>query len=116
MISPKSKVQSPKLRLKTGDTVKVTAGKFKGKTAKIAKVYPASNKVALEGINIIKRNVKPSQLNPRGGTKEVHTPLPVSNVALVVDSKGTTSRVGYDFKKDGSKTRVARTLGNKEVA
>lgn len=109
-------MSAAKMKLKTGDTVKVMSGKFKGKTAKIAKTYPADNKVALEGINVIKRNIKPNQLNPRGGTKEVHTPLPASNVALVVDNKQTTSRIGYQFKKDGTKTRVARQAGNKEVA
>jgi len=107
--------QTGKLRLKKDDLVKVTAGKFKGKVAKIVRVYPQEQKVALEGINIIKRNVKPSQLNPQGGTKEVHTPIAISNVALVVDGKEAISRVGFDTKKDGSKVRVARQAGNKEI-
>lgn len=114
-MSIKSKMQSSKLRLKKDDTVKVMSGKYKGKVAKIAKVFPADNKVALEGINVLKRNVKPSQLNPQGGTKEVHTPIDASNVALVIDGKSQTSRVGYDVKKDGSKVRVARQAGKKEI-
>lgn len=105
-----------KMRLKTGDTVKVMNGKFKGKTATIAKIYPVEGKVALEGLNVRKRNVKPSQINPRGGTKDVHTPIDVSNVALVIDGKQKTSRIGYKFNKDGSKVRVARQANNKEVA
>lgn len=104
-----------KLKLKKDDLVKVMAGKFKGKTAKIVTVYPKTNQVALEGLNVKKRNVKPSQLNPQGGTKEVHTPIAVSNVALVTDGKTATSRIGFDIKKDGSKVRVARQAGNKEI-
>lgn len=103
------------MKIKQNDTVRVMTGKFKGKIAKVVKVYPKTNKIALEGINIIKRNVKPSQLNPQGGTKEVHTPIAISNVALVVDSKQATSRVGFDIRSDGSKVRIARQAGNKEI-
>ncbi|HEX6462755.1 MAG TPA: 50S ribosomal protein L24 [Candidatus Saccharimonadales bacterium] len=103
------------MKIRQNDTVRVTAGKFKGKIAKVVKVYPKTNKIALEGINLIKRNVKPSQLNPQGGTKEVHTPIAISNVALVVDGKDATSRIGFDIKKDGTKVRVARQAGNKEI-
>lgn len=102
------------MKIKLNDIVKVIAGKYKGKIAKVVKVYPAQNKVALEGINVIKRNVKPNQLNPQGGTKEVHTPLNASKVALVVDGKDKTSRVGHVLKKDGTKVRVAKATG-KEI-
>lgn len=104
-----------KLRLKKDDLVKVISGKYKGKVAKIVTVYPDQHKVALEGINVIKRNVKPTQLHPKGGTKEVHTPMDASNVALVVDGKNKTSRIGMSVKPDGAKVRVARALGNKEI-
>ncbi len=103
------------MKIKRSDTVRVMAGKFKGKIAKVVKVYPKANKITLEGINIIKRNVKPSQLNPQGGTKEVHTPIAISNVALVVDGKEATSRISYDIRDDGSKVRIARQAGNKEI-
>lgn len=104
-----------KLRLKTGDTVKVTSGVFKGKTAKIVKVHQAERKVALEGINVRKRHIKPNQLNPRGGTKDVHLPIDASNVALVIDKQNTVSRIGYTTKEDGTKVRVARQANNKEI-
>lgn len=103
------------MKIKQNDTVKVMSGKFKGKVAKVVKVYPSEHKVALESLNIIKRNVKPSQLNPQGGTKEVHTGLHVSKVALVVGQKDKTSRVGYNIRKDGTKVRVAKSNGNKEI-
>lgn len=103
------------LRIKKGDLVKVVAGAHKGKTAKVVSTNVAKQTVTLEKIGIVKRHVKPNQVNPRGGTREVHNALPVSNVALVIDeAKGKTSRVGYQLAKDGSKTRVAKRT-SKEI-
>jgi large subunit ribosomal protein L24 len=103
------------LRIKKGDLVKVISGSHKGKTAKVLKASAATQTVTLEKIGIVKRHVKPSQVIPRGGTKEIHLGLPISNVALVVDeAKGTTSRIGYTVAKDGSKVRVAKRT-NKEI-
>lgn len=104
-----------KLRLKKDDLVKVIAGTHKGTVAKIIGVSPASSAVTLEGIGIIKRRLKPSQLNPRGGTKEIHKPLDASKVALVVNDKNKISRIGYKFDKSGAKVRVARALKDKEI-
>ena len=72
--------------------------------------------VLVEGVGVGHRNVKPSQLNPRGGKKDIHTTIDISKVALVVDEKtGQTSRVGLVQGADGGKTRVARALKNKEI-
>lgn len=102
-------------RIKKDDLVKVISGSYKGKTAKVVSTSVADNTVTLEGINVIKRKVKPTQVNPRGGTKEIHKGVPISNVALVVDeAKGTTTRVGYKLDKDGKKVRVAKSSG-KEI-
>lgn len=106
----------PIKKIKKDDLVKVMAGAHKGKTGKVLSASQKEQAVFIEGIGVVKRNVKPSQINPRGGTKEVHVPMPVSKVALVVDEKqGTTSRVGVVNKVDGGKTRVARALKNKEI-
>lgn len=99
------------LRIRKGDLVKVVAGSQKGKTAKVEKTEAKKGLVYLEKIGLTKRHVKPSQLNPRGGTKEIHKGLPVSNVALVTDeSKGKTAKVAYKFK-DNKKVRVNRSNG-----
>lgn len=103
------------LRIKKNDTVKVIAGAHKGKTAKVVEVVPAQGGVKLEGIGVTKRHIKPNQLNPRGTTKEVHIAIDASKVALVVDEKGKTSRVGYKQSKEGAKVRVAKALKNKEI-
>lgn len=103
-------------RIKKGDLVKVIAGTDKGTTAKVLTVLSSKNAVVLEGIGQKHRHVKPSQLNPRGGSKDIHVPTPLSKVALVVDEKsGKTSRVGYVKNADGGTTRVARQANSKEI-
>jgi large subunit ribosomal protein L24 len=103
-------------RIRTGDTVKVISGANKGTTAKVLSVDTKKSAVLLEGIGQKHRHVKPSQLNPRGGSKDVHTPTPIHKVALVVDEKtGKTSRVGYIKNADGTTVRVARQANSKEI-
>ena len=102
-------------RIKKGDLVKVISGSSKGKTGKVVSTSVADGTVTVEGINVVKRHIKPSQVNPRGGSKELHKGLPISNVALVADeAKGTTTRVGYKLDKDGKKVRVAKST-KKEI-
>jgi len=103
-------------RIRKGDTVKVISGANKGTTAKVLGVSTKKAAVLLEGIGQTHRHVKPSQLNPRGGSKDVHTPTPLHKVALVIDEKtGKTSRVGYVKNADGNTSRVARQANNKEI-
>ncbi len=105
-----------KIKLKKGDTVMVRSGKYKGKTGAIVAVHPRENKVTVEGINIVKKHVKPTRTNPTGGIIEITKPIWVSKVGLVhpTDKKRIT-RIGIEVKKDGSKIRVARQAGNKEI-
>jgi large subunit ribosomal protein L24 len=103
------------MRIKKDDIVKIISGSNKGKTGKVLQVLTKDNAVLIEGIGTKTRHVKPSQLNPRGGTKDIHVPTPLHKVALVVDQKaGTTSRVGYVATGD-TKVRVARQANNKEI-
>lgn len=103
-------------RIRKDDTVKIITGSHKGTTGKVVKVNAKDQTVLIEGVGVAHRHIKPSQFNPRGGAKDIHTPIDISKVALVVDEKaGTTSRVGYAVAADGSKTRVARALKNKEI-
>jgi large subunit ribosomal protein L24 len=103
------------LRIRKGDLVKVIAGSHKGKTGKVVSTNAKEQTVTVEKIGVQKRHVKPTQLNPRGGTKEIHKALPLGSVALVTDeTKGTTSRIGYKLDKEGNKTRIAKKTG-KEI-
>lgn len=102
-------------RILKDDIVKIISGNSKGKTGKVVKVLAKKNAVLIEGLGVKHRKVKPSQLNPTGGHKDIHVPTPLHKVALVVDEKATTtSRIGYNKTADG-KVRVARQLKNKEI-
>ena len=103
------------LRIKKGDLVKVIAGSHKGKTGKVVRTDATAQLVYVDGIGVAKRKVKPSQQNPRGGTKDIHVGLNAGKVALVIDEKkGTTSRVKFGTNKTGDKVRIATKTG-KEV-
>ena len=102
-------------RIKKDDLVKVISGANKGTTAKVLAVLASKDAVLLEGIGQKHRHIKPSQLNPRGGSKDIHVPTPLHKVALVVDEKtNKTSRIGYKTA-EGAKTRVAKQAKNKEI-
>jgi large subunit ribosomal protein L24 len=103
-----------KIRIRSGDTVIVRAGKYKGKTGKVLAVHPKLNKVTVEGINVVKRHRKPSRTHPQGGISEITKPLWVGKVGLYDDVKKKPSRVGYKLSKDGSKTRYLKSSG-KEI-
>lgn len=103
-----------KIRLKKDDTVIVTTGKYKGQTGKIVATHPKENKVTVEGINIVKKAVKPTQAKPQGGIIEITKPIWVSKVALVDPTDKKPTRVGYTFDKDGNKVRVYKRSG-KEI-
>jgi large subunit ribosomal protein L24 len=100
-----------------GDTVKIISGANKGTTGKVEKVLPAKNAVLIEGLGLKHRHFKPTQLNPTGGQRDIHVPVPLHKVALVIDEKSAkTSRVGR-VKNVATKgyTRVARQANNKEI-
>lgn len=94
------------MRIKTGDTVKLIAGKDKGKTGTVLKTLPKQDKVVVEGLNIAKKHTKPTQTKP-GGIEEFPAPIHVSNVKLVDPKSGEATRVGYRFE-DGKKVRFAK--------
>lgn len=103
-------------RIVKGDTVKVIAGKNKGTTGKVLGVFPDTSSALVEGIGTGHRHVKASQLNPRGGKKDIHVPVSLHKLAVVTDDKSTTtSRVGYSKTAEGAKVRVARQQKNKEI-
>ena len=103
-------------RIIKGDTVKIISGDQKGTTGKVVAVLTAKNAALIEGVGTRSRKVKPTQLNPTGGNKDIHVPVPLSKLALVIDAKaGKTSRVGYKTNADGAKVRVARQAKNKEI-
>ena len=103
-----------KIRLKKGDTVMVRTGKYKGKTGKVVATHPSLNKVTVEGVNIVKKAVKPTRVNPTGGIVEIIKPIWVSKVGLLEPTTKKPTRVGYKLDDNGGKTRVYKSTG-KEV-
>lgn len=103
-----------KIRLKKGDNIIVRAGKEKGKTGKVVAVHPKLNAVTVEGINIVKKHVKPSKKFAQGGIIEITKPINVSKVGIVDPTAKKASRIGYIVNKDGTKSRVFKASG-KEI-
>ena len=101
----------PKLKIKKGDTVVVLTGKDKGTKGEVLQVMPTESRVLVKGVNMVKKHVKPTQLDPKGGIKTQELPIHISNVAIADPKSGKPSRVGYKVGKDGTKTRVARKSG-----
>ena len=96
-------------KIKKGDRVVVLTGKDKGREGAVLKVMPKEGRVVVQGLNLVQRHTRPSQMDPQGGIKNKEAAIHVSNVAIV-DSKGKPTRVG--FRMDGDKkVRFAKTTG-----
>ncbi|EWG09208.1 50S ribosomal protein L24 [Cytobacillus firmus] len=98
------------MHVKKGDKVMVISGKDKGKTGVILAAFPKQSRVLVEGVNIVKKHSKPSQMNPQGGIISQEAPVHVSNVMPVDPKSGEPTRVGYKTV-DGKKVRVATKSG-----
>lgn len=103
-----------KIRLKKGDTVMIRSGKYKGQTGKITDVQPFDNTVTVEGINIVKKHLKPNRTHPQGGIVKVTKPIGVSKVGILEPTKKRPSRISYKIDAKGAKTRVF-SLTKKEI-
>ena len=98
------------MRIKSGDTVIVIAGKDKGKKGKVLEAYPKKDRVLVEGINIATKSEKPSKTNPQGGRVKKEMPIHVSNVMYYDARSGKGTRIKYEIQ-DGKKVRVAKKSG-----
>jgi large subunit ribosomal protein L24 len=93
------------MHIKKNDTVKVIAGREKGKTGKVLGITKDQNRVLIEKINLMKKHQRPDAKG-KGGIVEKESPLHVSNVMLVCSKCNTGVRVGYKTLEDGKKVRV----------
>ena len=98
-------------KLKVNDEVVVIAGKDKGKTGKLSNINTKTKKVVVEGVNMVKKALKPSQENPQGGFAEVERPIHISNIQVVSPKTKKATRVRVE-EKDGKKVRVAVACGS----
>jgi len=95
------------MRLKSGDTVQVMAGKDVGTQAKIARVFPKENRIIVEGVATAKRSQRPTGSTMQGGIIDKDMPIDASNVMIVCAECGPT-RIGIRIDEDGNRYRVCR--------
>lgn len=99
-------------KLKVNDVVLVTTGRNAGKTGKILSINDKTSKVVVEGVNEVKRSIKPNQQNPEGGFATKSLPLHSSNVSLVSPKTNKPTKVKFETGKDGKTVRVAKKCGS----
>jgi len=107
---PKVKDIPNKLHVRTGDTVYVISGKDKGKTGKVVKVFPKKGKVVVEGINIVTKHLKPTQMNAQGTVVQKEAPIYSCKVMLFDEKAGKATRVGFRVE-NGKKVRYSIKSG-----
>ncbi len=110
MAKPKVKFVPNRMHVKSGDTVFVISGKDKGKTGKVVKVFPKKGKIIVEGVNIVTKHLKPTQMNPQGGVVTKPAPIFSSKVMVYDEKAGKATRVGYKVV-DGKKVRYSKVSG-----
>lgn len=91
--------------VRKGDQVIVTAGDYKGQTGEVLEIITKTDRVLVKGVNVRKRHVRPTQLNPQGGIITKEMPIHISNVSPIAEGRAT--RVRFENREDGSKHRVA---------
>ena len=99
------------MKIRQGDTVKVISGSYNGKEGRVLKVLNSRNRLIVEGINMLKKHMRPNQENPQGAIVEKEGSIHVSNVQLV--SGGKATKVGYKILDDGKKVRISKKTGKK---
>ena len=88
------------MKIKKGDTVKILAGKDRGKTGKVIKVDPKSEKVIVEGLNVYKKHMRPKRQGEKGEIVKISRPMNVSNSMIVCPNCKQATRVGFRLEKD----------------
>ena len=93
-----------KFKIKVGDFVKVIAGSTKGSEGKVVRIIKKSEKVIIEGLNLVKKHVKPNSKNPQGGIEEKESPIHISNIFLLNNAEN----------KESAKKEIKSNTGNKK--
>ncbi|UYW01405.1 50S ribosomal protein L24 [Flavobacterium agricola] len=96
-----------KLKIKSGDIVKVIAGDHKGTQGKVLRVLREKNKAIVEGVNMVSKHTKPSAKNPQGGIVKTEAPIHISNIALLDPKTNEVTKVALKVEGD-KKVRVSK--------
>ena len=97
------------MRIRKGDVVKIISGSYKNKQGRVLKVINGKNRLIVEGINMLKKHMRPDQENPQGSIVEKEGSIHISNVQLIDGGKST--KVGYKISNDGKKNRFSKKTG-----
>ncbi len=100
-----------KFKIRKGDFVQVIKGKDKGKKGRVIKVFPKEARVLVEGVNFVKKHVRPRKIDQQGGIIQMEKPISISNVMLFCLKCSKPTRVGIKFLDDGSKVRYCKKCG-----
>lgn len=95
------------MKIKSNDKVKVIAGKDRGKEGKVIQVFPKNDKVVVEGLNIMKKHLRPKKQGEKGQVIELAAPMSISNVMLVCEKCGSPTRIGFKVDEK-SKKRICK--------
>lgn len=98
------------MKIHKGDKVKVISGKNRGKVSTVLKVLPKINKIVVEGVNVVKKHVKPSKMSKEGGIVSIEKPIDVSNVLYFDEKINKATRISYKVV-DNKKYRVSKKSG-----
>jgi ribosomal protein L24, bacterial/organelle len=103
-----TKTTKHKLKIRTGDLVKVISGNSKGAQGKVLEVLIAENRAVVEGVNLVKKHTKPSAANPNGGIVEKEASIHISNLALIDPKTGEPTRIGRKVVEENGKKKIVR--------
>lgn len=100
-----------KMNIKKGDQVEVISGKDRGARGEVLRALPSEGKVVVEGVAVVKKAQRPTQINQQGGIISIEAPVYASTVQLVCPSCDKATRVGHAVGEDGKKVRVCKKCG-----
>ncbi len=98
------------MKIKKGDKVKIISGKNKGKISSVLKVLVSRGSIVVEGVNVVKKHVKPGALSKEGGIISIEKPIDVSNAMYYEEKNKSTTKIGYKII-DGKKYRISKKTG-----
>jgi len=96
------------MKIKKGDKVKVITGKDSGKTGKVLQIYPDREKISIEGINLMYKNMRPRKQGESGQRIQFPAPINISNVTLICPKTNQPTRVGYKVLENKKKVRISK--------
>ncbi len=96
-----------KLRIKKNDLVKIMTGKDRGKLGKVLHTFPSQGKIVVEGVNIIKKHVRPRRQGEKGQRVEIFSPFPASRAQIFCKSCNQVTRAGFVIR-DKKRTRICK--------